>query len=121
MILFAIGVLLFGEQFARIYTESPDTVATAVEYLSITAFSYLFFAIGVVTIRVISGAGATLTSLAITAGSMLLIQLPTAYGLSHILDWGPKGVWYGILFGYVMFCGIALVAFKLSKWREKQV
>lgn len=121
MLVLGILVWIFGEYFAMIYTSSPDTISTAVDYLQITAFSYVFFAIGVVTIRVISGAGATLTSLAITAGSMLLIQLPTAYILSHELEMGPTGVWWGILIGYVVFCAVALTAFRLSNWRDKKV
>lgn len=121
MLVLGILVWLFGEYFAMIYTSSPTTISSAVDYLQITAFSYVFFAIGVVTIRVISGAGATLTSLAITAGSMLLIQLPSAYMLSNEFEMGPKGVWLGILFGYVMFCLIALLVFRFSNWREKKV
>ncbi|RPI67059.1 MAG: MATE family efflux transporter [Ignavibacteriae bacterium] len=118
---FAIVVWLAGEYFVRLYTSNPQTLAEALIYLRITVFGYLFFNIGIVTVRAISGAGASIVSMAITAGCLLGLQFPFAWLLSHPLGMGPQGVWYGILVGYIAFSGVALYVHKSGRWKGVSV
>lgn len=117
----AIAVWFGGEAFVRLYTSNPETVAEAVRYLHTTVFGYIFFAVGLATVRVFSGAGSAFMSMAITASSLLGLQLPLAWVLSHSTPLAQHGVWIAIVVGYAVFAGIALLVFKGGTWKGKRV
>ncbi|NQW29406.1 MAG: MATE family efflux transporter [Ignavibacteria bacterium] len=121
MLAFALVVYLGGESFVRIFTTDPDTIKEALQYLHISIIGYIFFGIGVVSIRVISGAGAAFLSMGITSGSILGIQLPLAYFLSHIVGWGPTGVWTALVTGYIIFAVISHTAYRMGKWQHAKI
>ncbi len=121
MIGLAVVVWLAGEYFVRLYTSSPDTLEAALAYLRITVFGYVFFSIGIVTVRAISGAGAAVTSMLITAGCLLGLQFPLAWVLSGPVGLGPTGIWLGILVGYVTFAAVSLLVHRSGRWRSVQV
>jgi putative MATE family efflux protein len=117
-------VWVFGEDFVRLYVDKGADlvlVREGVRYLHTTVFGYVMFAVGVVTVRSISGAGAAYVSMAITAGSLLLFQLPISYLLAHGWNWGPQGVWYGIVIGYAVFAVVSLLVHRMNFWRKVAV
>lgn len=121
MTVLGVVVLAVGSLFVELYTKQPATVAAATTYLQIAVIGYVFFAIGLVTVRSISGAGAALTSLLITACSLLGFQLPVAYALSRFAGMGPTGVWIGIVVGYAVFALVALSVHRRPFWRTASV
>ncbi len=121
MLSLAIAIWLLGEYFIRLYTSTPSTVEESLRYLRTTIFGYVGFAIGLVTVRAISGAGAAYVSMLITAGSLLLIQLPLAHTLAFYFQLGPQGVWLGIVIGYTAFALIALLIYRMDFWRNVTV
>ncbi|MFM8437826.1 MAG: MATE family efflux transporter, partial [Candidatus Kapaibacterium sp.] len=94
---------VFGPHFAALYSKDADVIRETQQYLHISVFGYLFFGIGIISARVISGAGAAYLSLAIVAGSIVLLQLPLVYILSHYTGWNQTGIWIGAAAGYALF------------------
>lgn len=121
MALMAVVVWLGGPSFVSIFTSDPITIDVATQYLHLSVFGYVFFAIGFVSVRVISGAGAAFLSMSIAAGSMLGVQLPLGYLLSRVLGWGHTGIWIAIVLGYGAFAALAYGAYKRGRWRTVQV
>lgn len=121
MIALAVFVWFFGEPFVQMFTRNPETVSIAVSYLHTTVIGYLFFAIGFITIRVVSGAGAALLSMSVIAGSLLGIQFPLALLFSQGLGWGPQGVWYAIVTANICFCILSLVVLRSKVWLRARV
>ena len=121
MIILALVVWLFGQNFVMAYTTSPTTIAEATNYLHITVFGYVFFAVGLVAVRVISGAGASMLAMAITAGSLMGVQLPLCYILSHLTGLGVTGIWIGIPTGYAIFCLIAYSVMRKGNWLSVKI
>ncbi len=117
----ALAVWFFGEPFVRLYTTNPDTVAEAVRYLHTTVFGYIFFAVGLATVRVFSGAGAPFLSMAITAGGLLGLQLPLAWVLSHSTPLAQHGIWIAIVVGYALFAAAALLVYRRGVWKNATV
>lgn len=117
----AVTVFVLGIEFVELYTTNPSTVAAATEYLRVTIIGYIFFAIGLVTVRAMSGAGAAFVSLSVTAGSLLGFQLPLSYVLSRTFHMGPLGVWLGIVAGYAAFAGVAITVHRRGRWRQIHV
>jgi putative MATE family efflux protein len=121
MLILAAAVWAFGTEFVELYSRNPATVTEATLYLSFTVIGYVFFSTGLLTVRVLSGAGAAMLAMSITAGSLLGIQLPLAFVLGYYTSLGPIGVWVAVLFGYVMFTVIALLIFRSNRWRMVHV
>lgn len=121
MVSLAIIVWLVGRDFVAAYTQSPSTLSAATDYLHITVFGYVFFAVGLVAVRVISGAGASVLAMVITAGSLIGIQLPLCYILSHYTELGQTGIWIGVALGYAIFCAIAFAVLRGGRWMRSSV
>jgi putative MATE family efflux protein len=121
MLILAVAVWAFGTEFVELYSRNPATVTEATLYLSFTVIGYVFFSTGLLTVRVLSGAGAAMLAMSITAGSLLGIQLPLAFVLGYYTSLGPIGVWVAVLFGYVAFTIIALLVFRSNRWKTVRV
>ena len=121
MLILAAAVWAFGTEFVELYSRNPATVTEATLYLSFTVIGYVFFSTGLLTVRVLSGAGAAMLAMSITAGSLLGIQLPLAFVLGYYTSLGPIGVWVAVLCGYVMFTIIALLIFRSNRWKTVRV
>ncbi len=123
LVILVLGVLSYtlGGYFAGIYTNDAVVIAEVQKYLHVSVFGYFFFAVGVVSARVISGSGAAYASLAIVAGSILLLQLPLVYVLSQFSGWNQIGIWIGSAGGYALFAMIALYAVHTKMWMKSRV
>jgi len=121
MLVLAVAVWAFGTEFVKLYTENPNTVAEATQYLNITVIGYVFFSTGLLTVRVLSGAGASMLAMSITAGSLLGIQLPLSLVLGYATPMGPMGVWIAIALGYIVFTAISLLVFRSNRWSAVHV
>lgn len=109
-------VFFFGNYFAMIFTENQKIIDETHNLLRITSFSYLFFAIGTFTSRIISGAGDTFRSFLIYVLVLILTQLPLAYSLSVIFDFGPTGIYLAILSSFIIYFAVGLYQFYKRKW-----
>ena len=121
MVSLAVVVWILGREFVSAYTHSSATIEAATQYLHITVFGYVFFAVGLVAVRVISGAGSSMLAMTITAGTLVGIQLPLCYVLSHQAAMGPTGIWIGIVAGYGIFCSIAIIVLQRGRWMRAVV
>jgi putative MATE family efflux protein len=117
----ALSVVLFGDRFASIFTQDAVIIRETTRYLHTAVFSYIFFAMGLVTTRVISGSGASFRSMTIVGGSLIFLQVPLAYSLSHFTNLGQQGIWFGIVGGYILFTIIAFIELSRKKWLNVKV
>jgi len=121
MLGFGVIVFFFGRYFAMIFTNDADLIGKIAVYLKITSFSYVFFAIGIVSIRVISGAGDYFRSLKIVFFIIYVVQLPLTYGLSKYTGLNYTGIWIGILISQVMFSVVGLISLHKKKWLNVKI
>jgi putative MATE family efflux protein len=117
----AILSYLFGEHFARIYTSDPAIIRETVEYVRIACFGYIFFAIGSITLRIISGAGAAARSMMIVFTALVVIQIPLAFILSHYTPLHESGIWIGVVLSYIALTAIGYQQYRSGKWLTVQI
>ncbi|MBL7997558.1 MAG: MATE family efflux transporter [Candidatus Kapabacteria bacterium] len=121
VLVFGIAVYLFGSHFVSYYTTDASVIREVEGYLHVSVFGYLFFAIGIVSARVISGAGAAYQSLFIVAGSIVGIQLPIVIIFTKYFGWQQTGIWIGAATGYFFLAMIGLVNVQGKKWLKVRV
>ncbi|WP_462249064.1 MATE family efflux transporter [Ekhidna sp.] len=112
---------IFSDQVLAVFNQSGVVLETAISALRIICFGYIFFAYGMVIGQAFNGSGDTMTPLWINLVVFWLIQIPMAYVLSIVYDWGPNGAFFCIAFCHSLYAVIAIVLFKRGKWKTKQV
>lgn len=107
---------VFGEQYARLFTNDPEVVQQTVEYLRIVSIGYPLFLITIASTRIVSGAGAAVLSMTIIAGISFAVQLPAAWLLSSFTSLGEHGVWWGIVIGHGVMAITGHLVVMRKKW-----
>ena len=98
------------------FSDDPEIIKETGKFLSITSLSYMFFAIGVICTRVVSGAGDTKRSFFIYSGVLFVVQLPLAWILAKFFNMQQSGLYYGVFSSYLFFMFLGLYHVYRMKW-----
>ena len=100
---------------ARAYTSVDEVLLLAAALIPIAGFFQVFDGLQVVAAGVLRGAGDTRAPLVVNILGFWCIGLPTSLVLGFTLDYGPQGLWWGLVAGLfaVAFFLMARVAFML--------
>ncbi len=101
--------------------EEPIVLQSGVTCLRIVSFGFLVYAMGMVMINSINGAGDTATPVWINFIAFWLLEIPIAYILAIVLDLRINGVCYAVLIGETALTLIAVSIFKRGKWKLKKI
>jgi Na+-driven multidrug efflux pump len=121
MALVSVVYLIFAKQIVSAFNDTPSVVENGALCLQIIAAGYIFYAYGMVVTNAFNGSGDTKTPTKINLISFWLFQLPIAYVLALVLDWGALGVFIAITAAEVLLAIIAIVWFRKGKWKTVEV
>jgi len=116
LVILAVLVFSISGYFVELFTKDVYLINEIVKYLRIASFAYIPFAVGIVSLRVVSGSGDYFRSFRIVAFVFFAIQLPFAYFLSKFAGWNQDGIWYAILISHLAFAVISLISLYKRKW-----
>lgn len=118
-----IGLIFFF--FARpiigLYTHDPEVMQYGIGCLRIIAFGYLFFGWGMVLVQSFNGAGDTVTPTIVNIFCFWLWQIPLAYALSTVFNFGPWGIYYAITIAHSTMAVTGFILFRRGKWKMVRV
>lgn len=97
---------------ARAYTNEAAVLALASVLIPIAGVFQVFDGLQVVSIGLLRGLGDTRTPLIVNVLGFWLLGLPVSLWLAFGLDYGPRGLWWGLV------VGLAVVALALL-WRVR--
>jgi len=110
-------ILLFGHHVAGAFTETEVVIDLSIRMLRILAAGYIALSISMVLWGVIRGAGDAVSPLWGAIAIVLLVRIPSAYLLVHLLG-RPEAIMYSMLAGWLTNLAIAVFLFRLGKWRR---
>jgi putative MATE family efflux protein len=116
------GLAVLGYALSRplmaLFITSDPVVELAQSLLHIVLWSLLLYGWATALGGVMRASGAVLVPTAITMGCIVAVEVPAAYGLSHLL--GLEGVWmaYPMAFGAMLALH---VAYYLLVWRHRRI
>ena len=99
----------------------PLVVQSGITCLRVVSFGFLVYAMGMVMVNSINGAGDTATPVWINFIAFWLIEIPVAYLFTKVLDLHINGVCYAILIGEGALTLIAMAIFRRGRWKLKVV
>ena len=113
--------IFFASTFLGWFSTEPDVVKYGTLCLQIMAIGYIAYAYGMVVVQSFNGAGDTKTPTYINFVCFWLFQLPFAYIMAIILDFGPVGVFWSITLAEVLIAIIGVIWFRKGKWKSVKV
>ncbi|MFI5187297.1 MAG: MATE family efflux transporter [Chitinophagales bacterium] len=110
--------LLCSFPIIGIFTNQPVVQGYGVQALQIIGTGYIFYGIGMVMIQALNGAGDTRTPTWINFIGFWLFQIPLAYFMAKVLNWGPTGAFIAIPVAETAIAIAAWIYFKKGKWKK---
>jgi putative MATE family efflux protein len=101
--------------------DEPLVMQSGITCLRVVSFGFLVYAMGMVMINSINGAGDTATPVWVNFIAFWLMEIPLAYLFTIMFDLHIRGVCYAILIGETALTLIAIAIFKRGKWKTKVV
>jgi Na+-driven multidrug efflux pump len=82
---------------------------------------YPMYAVGMIIIQALNGAGDTRTPSIMNFFCFWMIQIPLAYWLAEGARWGPDGVFWSIVISESILTVVAVAIFRGGAWRRQRV
>lgn len=118
MLLFCIVFLLLPDILIKIFTDNTQVIAHGIEFLRIVSFYLVAGGMTITVTGIFRGAGDTLPPM--FAGLIKLgLLIGCAYGLAYVLDMGVTGIWWAMLFSYIIEGIIMVFLYARGKWLKK--
>lgn len=116
MVLFAISETLLPKQFIGIFVNTGDPtnaglVTASAGLLAIAALFQVVDGIQVSANASLRGLQDTRVPLLLSLASFWALGMPIGYTLAFVLNWGPRGLWYGLLAGLLAAAALQLTRF----------
>lgn len=112
---------IFARPIISIFNQQPEVVAYGVDCLRYVCVGYVFFGYGMVVVQSFNGAGDTKTPTILNIFGFWLFQIPLAYTLAILFDFGPKGVFLAISVAESAIAVAAIILFRRGKWKQVKV
>ena len=119
----AIGIVMIvlAPQIVSLFSTEPDVIRYGTNCLRILGVGYPMYAVGMIIIQALNGAGDTATPSVMNFICFWLIQIPLAYWLATVAELGPDGVFLAIVIAETILTAMAVIVFRKGKWRFAQV
>lgn len=117
----AVIFIFFADELCGLFNSDPAVIEFAADCLRIVAFSYPFWAYGMVTVMAFNGAGDTTTPTWINLFVYWVVQIPLAYVLAMPLAQGPKGVYTAIAISQATLAVVGVSIFRLGRWKTRAI
>lgn len=121
MLFVAVIFITMAPAILSIFTGDPLVIRYGVDALRIISYGYGFFAVGLIMVQAINGAGDTATPTVINFFGYWVFQLPLAWWLAIPKDMGPQGVFWGVMIAECLLAVMALWVFTRGKWKQQKV
>lgn len=98
-VLTALAFIALRGQIPRIFTDDPEVIRMASYLLIFAGVFQISDGLQVITIGILRGMQDVRSVMRIAFVSYIIVSLPLGYLLGFTLDWGPGGLWTGLILG----------------------
>jgi Na+-driven multidrug efflux pump len=118
-----LGLLLIGFApfIVSFFSSDPDILRYGTNCLRIMGLGYPMYAVGMIIIQALNGAGDTRTPSVLNFICFWMVQIPLAYALATAADLGPHGVFWSIVISESLLSLLGVLIFRRGRWKLHQV
>ena len=114
-------MIALAPQIVSLFSTEPEVIRYGTSCLRILGIGYPMYAVGMIIIQALNGAGDTTTPSVMNFICFWLIQIPLAYWLATAAGLGPNGVFLAIVIAETVLTVMGVAVFRKGKWRDQQV
>jgi len=104
-----------------LFTSDEEIHRYGVNCLRILGAGYPVYAVGMIVIQAINGAGDTRTPSLLNFICFWIVQIPLAYWLATAVGMGPNGVFLSIVVSESLLSVLGVIMFRRGGWRLQEV
>lgn len=104
-----------------LFTSDEEIHRYGVNCLRILGIGYPVYAVGMIVIQAINGAGDTRTPSVLNFICFWIVQIPLAYWLATAVGMGPNGVFLSIVVSESLLSLLGVILFRRGGWRLHDV
>jgi putative MATE family efflux protein len=101
------------------FTSEPEVLRYGISCLQILGVGYPMYAVGMIIVQALNGAGDTATPSVLNFLCFWMIQIPLAYWLATSAGYGPNGVFITIVISESLLSVLAVLVFRQGRWKHK--
>jgi len=117
----ALAFIAFPIPLLRIFTDDPTVLSLGRPLLLLGALYQLADAIAIICDGALRGAGDTRWPFAIETAMGWGVQVPLAYYVGVVLDYGLTGAWLAALLHIVVLASILFLRFRSNAWQQIEI
>jgi putative MATE family efflux protein len=121
MTVVGIVMIVLAPHIVSLFSTEPDVVRYGTSCLRILGIGYPMYAVGMIIIQALNGAGDTTTPSVMNFICFWLLQIPLAYWLATEGGLGPNGVFLAIVIAETALTVLGVWVFRKGKWRSSTV
>jgi putative MATE family efflux protein len=113
--------VVFADAVVALFTSDPRVGPIAARGLRIICAGFPFYAAGYVLTQSFNGAGDTVTPTLINLGCFWLFEIPLAFVVGRLLDFGPPGVFWAMAIAFSTMSVVSALLFRRGRWKLNRV
>ena len=121
MTVLGFSFVVFAPELVGLFTDDAEIRDYGISCLRILGVGYPMYAVGMIIIQALNGAGDTRTPSFLNFIVFWLMQIPLAYWLATSVGLGPNGVFLAIVLSESALTVLGVIVFRRGKWRTLEV
>jgi len=121
MTVLGLTFVLFAPGIVGMFATDPEILRYGVNCLRILGIGYPAYAVGMILIQAINGAGDTRTPSLLNFICFWIVQIPLAYWLATSVNMGPNGVFAAIVVSESLLTVLGIYVFRRGGWRKMEI
>jgi putative MATE family efflux protein len=113
--------IILAHPIVGLFTRDAEAMRIGAQALRTMSYGFVFYALGMVVTQSFNGAGDTWTPTWINLFCYWAWEIPLAYVMARMLNFGPQGVFLAITIGYSTVALVATVLFRRGRWKLRMV
>jgi Na+-driven multidrug efflux pump len=116
----ATGLVLFvfAATITGWFTNEPDVLRIGTRCMQIIAAGFPMYAIGMVIVQAMNGAGDTETPMTLNLISFWLVQIPAAFVLATMTPLGVYGAFLAVVLSESLLTILSVIVFRRGGWKK---
>ncbi|MBU2678383.1 MAG: MATE family efflux transporter [Gammaproteobacteria bacterium] len=110
-------LLVFAQGITGLFTNEPDVLHWGTRCLQIMGIGFPMYAVGMVMIQSLNGAGDTATPTLLNLICFWLVQIPLAYVLATKTALEPNGAFIAIVVSESLLTVLSVIVFRRGNWK----
>jgi len=104
-----------------LFSSEPEVIRYGTSCIRILGIGYPMYAVGMIVIQAMNGAGDTVTPSVLNFICFWVLQIPLAYWLAEPMAFGPNGVFISHISAESALTILGVLVFRRGKWKTQQV